>query len=90
MPQYPYSHPLRMFLQDLVCSSVFRHTQAADKAFVTFTSQRDLIAALTMDRLNENCRGSPITVSSATLLATTIFTQVRRAAVLCNPRSLFY
>ena len=97
----PYSHPLSVFPQHLVCSSVFmsrdRHTQAADKAFVTFTSQRELLAALTMDRPRWNekchdddeCRDSPIAVSSAALLAATTLTQARRAAVLCNPRNLF-
>jgi hypothetical protein len=100
-PSTLYSHSLPVFPQHLVCSSVFmsrdRHTQAADKAFVTFTSQRELLAALTMDRPRWNekchdddeCRDSPITVSSAALLAATTLTQARRAAVLCNPRNLF-
>ena len=70
-----------------------RHTQAADKAFVTFASQRDLLAALTMDRVQNRYRPRRseeylITVSSASLLPATTFTQASRAAVLCNPRNL--
>jgi hypothetical protein len=88
-----YSHPLPVFPQHLVCSSVFmprdRHTQAADKAFVTFTSQRELLAALTMDHFRpRRSEEYPISVSSATLLPATTFTQASRAAVLCNPRNL--
>lgn len=85
-PQLPYPHHLFLLLspppfpQNLVCSSVFisrsQHTHAALKAFVTFTSRSDLLAALTLDRCCQpGPRGPDATVSPAAILAATPFTQ---------------
>ncbi len=83
-PHQTYSHLLPPLSQGLVCSSVFifrhPHTQAAEKAFVTFTSRSDLLAALTMDGCYVDRRN--ITVSSARVLTSTPFTQATLGCII--------